>query len=182
MTTQLMERSEHKLYVGINPAPLKKVRGFYFTCVSIFLCYNLFLKMENNRAKSFVTIMIIIATLALFLRFALDGIIKFNISQNESNAQGTLKLISAALENYAKDNHGIYPAGASLLTKSKPPYLDKDYIMQSPAKGYIYACARLESSGYSCNASPVNCKLSGNMAYSITTGSLLVSEECQKRE
>jgi len=126
-------------------------------------------------------IMIVIAFLALVLRFGIDRIIKFNISQNESNAQGTLKLISAALENYALDNQGIYPINLSLLTKSKPPYLDRDYIILSPSKGYNYGCSRLEPSGYSCYASPVRCKLSGTVVYTITTGGLLVSENCETK-
>lgn len=126
--------------------------------------------------------MIIIATLALVLRFTIDRIIKFNIPQNESNAQGTLKLISAALENYAKDNHGSYPTSPSVLIKSKPPYLDKDYITQSPSKGYNLGCSRLEPSGYSCYANPIRCNLTGTMAYTITTGGLFVSEECKAKE
>lgn len=125
--------------------------------------------------------MIVIATLALVLRFAIDRIIKFNISQNESNAQGTLKLISAALENFAKDNQGVYPANLSALTKSKPPYLDRDYITLSPSKGYNYACLRLEPSGYSCSASPVRCKFTGAIVYTTTTGGLLVSENCDTK-
>jgi len=124
--------------------------------------------------------MIIIATLALLLRFAIDRIIKFNISQNESNAQVTLKLISTALENFAKDNHGIYPTTPSLLITSKPAYLDKDYITLSPSKGYNFGCSRLEPSGYSCYASPARCRLTGVMVYTVTTGSLFVSEECEK--
>jgi type II secretory pathway pseudopilin PulG len=136
--------------------------------------------MRNNRAKSFVTIMIIIAFLALLLRFAIDRIIKFNIVQNESNAQSTLKLLSVALENYAKDNQGLYPTNLSVLTKSKPAYLDKDYILQSPSKGYNFGCLRLEPSGYSCSANPVRCKLNGTMVYTVTTGGLFVSEECEK--
>ncbi len=124
--------------------------------------------------------MIIIAILALLLRFAIDRIIKSNITQNESNAQVTLKFISTALENFALDNHGIYPASPSILTKSKPPYLDKDYITLSPSKGYNFGCSRLEPSGYSCYAAPVRCRLTGIILYSVTTGGLLVSEECEK--
>jgi len=65
--------------------------------------------MRNIRGKSFITIMIVIAISALLLRIAIDRLIKINIAQNESNAQGTLKLISAALENYAKDHSGAIP-------------------------------------------------------------------------
>ena len=136
----------------------------------------------DKSAKSFVLIMIVIALTALLLRIAIDRIIKINIAQNESNAQGTLKLISAALENYAKDHSGVYPASFSDLTKTKPAYLDKDYITPSTSKGYNYTCLRIEPSGYSCFASPTRCKLTGKMAYTITTGSLLVSEGCERKE
>lgn len=138
--------------------------------------------MKKNQALSFVAVMVIIAVCALLLRFLITKAIKFNIEQNESDAQSTLKLISTALENYAKDNRGIYPADVSLLTKTSPPYLDKDYIALSPVKGYNYSCLRLEPSGYSCSAVPDACKLTGNRVYNITNGSLLVSEECSKKD
>jgi type II secretory pathway pseudopilin PulG len=137
---------------------------------------------SGKSAKSFVTIMIVIAVLALVLRIIIERVIDFNIAQNESNTQGALKLISAALENYAKNNQGTYPSSISILTRTKPPYLDKDYITQSPAKGYNFSCQRLEASGYSCNASPTRCKLTGKAVYTITTGGVLVSEECEKKE
>ncbi len=138
--------------------------------------------MKNKSAKSFVTIMIVIAVSALFLRIAIEKLIKVSIAQNESNAAATLKLISAALESYAKDNRGIYPENLSLLTKTSPAYLDKDYITKSPLKGYNFSCLRLEPAGYSCLASPARCKLSGRMVYTVTTGSLFISEDCEKKD
>lgn len=138
--------------------------------------------MRDNKARSFVTIMIIIGISSLILRIAIDRLIKINIAQNESNAQGTLKLISASLENYAQDNHGIYPLSLDVLTKPSPPYLDKDYIAHSPLKGYNYVCLRLEPSGYSCSASPVICNITAETVYTISTTGLLVSERCAKKE
>jgi competence protein ComGC len=138
--------------------------------------------MRKTSAKSFVTIMIVVAVLALLLRIVIDSIIKFNITQNESNAQGTLKLISAALENYSKDHNGIYPVSLSALTKSKPAYLDKDYNLEPTSKGYNYGCSRLDASGYSCFASPNICKLTGKVVYTVASGSLLVSQDCEKKE
>ncbi len=126
--------------------------------------------------------MIVIAISSLVLRISLEQLIKFNIAQNESNAQTTLKLISAALENYAKDHLGAYPDKLSLLNQDSPRYLDKDYLTESPAKGYDYSCPRLESSGYSCAANPVKCNLTGKTTYTVTTGGLIVSEECIKKE
>ena len=109
-------------------------------------------------------------------------IINATCAQNESNAQTTLKLISTAFENYAKDNHGAYPANISVLTRSTPPYLDKDYLKQSPIKGYHYNCNRLDAAGYSCHAFPTRCRLTGKLEFSVTTGSLLISEDCGVKE
>jgi len=126
--------------------------------------------------------MIIIAILALLLRVIIERVIKRNIVQNESSASVTLKLISTALEKYSEDQEGAYPADFSLLTKSEPPYLDKDYIQFSPIKGYHYSCPRLEPAGYSCYATPTRCNLTAKLVYSISTGGLLVSEECKRKE
>lgn len=138
--------------------------------------------MAHNRARSFVVIMLIIGAAALLLRLTVEQLIKFNIEQNQSNAQSTLKLISTALENYAKNNHAVFPQDLSILTKPESRYLDRDYIAYSPSKGYNYGCARLEQSGYSCYAAPLKCGLSGKMTYTVSTGGLFVSEKCNKRE
>jgi Tfp pilus assembly protein PilE len=138
--------------------------------------------MTNKRGLSFLAIMIIIAFCALLLRFAIDRIIKFNITQNEATAQATLKLISTALENYARDHLGAFPTNFSVLTQSNPPYIDKNYIAASAVKGYYYSCLRLEPSGYNCTASAAKCGLTGRMSYTISTDGLLLSEECDKKE
>jgi competence protein ComGC len=137
---------------------------------------------KNNSGLSFVAIMIIIAIVSLLLRFAIEKIIKINIPKNESSAQGTLKLISAALENYAKNNNGAYPLKLSALVQANPAYLDKDYTVISAVKGYDYSCSKLDSMGYNCAASPVKCKITGRKNYTISTGGLLVAQECSKAE
>lgn len=138
--------------------------------------------MINKKGKSFVVIMMVIALSALALRMLLGEILSVTSSQNESNALSTLKLISAAFENYAKDHQGVYPDKFFVLTQSKPPYLDKDYIKQSPLKGYSYNCSRLDAAGYSCYALPTRCKLTGRSTFTATTGSLLISEDCDTKE
>lgn len=127
-------------------------------------------------------IMVAIGLLALVLRFAIVGLIRLNIAQNESEALGALKLISAALEKYAEDNDGIYPSNFSLLIQSNPSYLDQDYVSDSPLEGYIYSCPRLEPSGYTCYAAPLRCALTGKLTFSVTTGSPPISQECDKKE
>ena len=127
-------------------------------------------------------IMIVIALSALALRVLAGEAIRVTSAQNELSAQSTLKLISTAFENYAKDNQGAYPAKISVLLKSEPPYLDKDYLSQSPIKGYNYNCSRLDAAGYSCHAIPTRCKLTGKLEFSVTTGSLLITEDCDTQE
>ncbi len=138
--------------------------------------------MKKKQGRSFVTTMIIIAVVALLLRFVVERLIKMNIAQNESSAALTLKLISTALENYARDTKGTYPQNFSVLTQGNPAYLDKDYLALSLYKGYYYSCSRLETSGYSCLATPLRCGFSGDLIYSISTGGVFVSEECKRKE
>ena len=137
--------------------------------------------MPNNKARSFVAIMIVVALIALLLRTAIQKIIIYNIEQNQLLAQVNLKLLSTALENYAKDNKGAYPANIDLLTRDKPPYLEINYLAASSLRGYEYDCQRLDSVGYNCSAAPVNCKLTGKMAYVVTTGGLIIAESCDKK-
>ncbi len=138
--------------------------------------------MADNKAISLVIIMLIIAIVSLVLRFALEQFIKFSINQNETEAAANLKLISAALENYAQDHQGSFPGNLSLLAKVNPSYLNQDYALHPSLKDYVYSCARLEPSSYSCSAVPLRCRLSGEKIYSITTGGVLASEDCSKKE
>lgn len=140
------------------------------------------IKISSNHGRSFIIIMLSVVALAFFLRIGIEQIIKINIAQNESNAAGTLKLISAALENYAKDKDGSFPNKLSLLTQTTPPYLDKDYIEQIPIKGYSYFCSTLTASDYLCSAIPVKCNVTGKITYTITTGGVLISEKCSNKE
>lgn len=136
----------------------------------------------NNRGLSLIVVMISIAVVSLLLRIAIGQIIKINIAQNEADASNTMKLISAALENYAKNHKDAYPSDFSVLVETKPPYLEKDYTNFESVRGYEYSCDRLDSSGYSCSAVPVKCKLSGEKSFTIITGGIVSSEDCRKRE
>jgi len=138
--------------------------------------------MLNQRAKSFVTIMVVIALSALLLRLGLQRIIVYHIQENQLLAQINLKLFSTAMENYAKDNKNVYPVSMDLLTKSDPVYLERDYLTANSIHGYEYDCQRLDAAGYSCTASPVDCKLSGKMLYAVSTGGVIMAENCDKNK
>ncbi|MBN2831439.1 MAG: type II secretion system protein [Candidatus Omnitrophica bacterium] len=138
--------------------------------------------LKNKKGRSFVMIMVVIALAALFLRITAEKILSVTTSQNEAATQATLKSIATALDSYARDNQGVYPKSISSLVQSKPAYLDRDYIKESPVKGYAYNCARLDESGYICYAFPSRCKLTGNLAFTVTTGNILISEDCSLKK
>jgi hypothetical protein len=134
--------------------------------------------MFNNRARSFVTIMVVVALSALLLRLGIHRIIIYRIQQNQLLAQVNLKLFSTAMENYAKDNNNVYPDRVELLIKHSPAYLERDYLSAASVHGYEYDCQRLDATGYNCTASPINCKLTGKMVYVMSTGGLIMTESC----
>jgi hypothetical protein len=137
----------------------------------------------NNKGRSFLTVIIIIAFVALFLRFSSVGLIQWTIDQNEAIAQDSLKLVSTALELYAKDHMGSYPRTLNALIQSKPAYIDREYIAEpSRRKGYVFTCSRLEQSSYSCSAVPGICGLTGKKVFTVTTGGSMIVEECLKDE
>ncbi len=140
------------------------------------------MNLKNIQARSFVTIIVIVAALTLILRIAIEQVMHITIIQNESSAQANLKLISTALENYAKDHQGMFPDNLSVLANAKPSYLDNDYISMSPLKGYNYSCSRLESAGYNCFVTPTQCGITGSKVFYISTGGSIVSEECREKE
>ncbi|MDD5108264.1 MAG: hypothetical protein PHC29_01960 [Candidatus Omnitrophica bacterium] len=137
--------------------------------------------MFNRQARSFVTIMILVALFALLLRMAIHKVIIYNIQQNQLLAQVNLKLLSTALENYAKDNKNQYPENIEAFTKNKPAYLERNYLAVSSVRGYQYDCQRLDPGGYNCSATPLDCKFTGKMVYSISTGGLIIAESCDKK-
>ncbi len=138
--------------------------------------------MFNSRARSFVTMMVAVAVSAFLLRLGLHRIIVYRIQQNQLLAQINLKLFSTAMENYAKDNKNTYPVSVDLLTKNKPVYLERDYLAAASVHGYEYDCQRLDASGYNCTASPVNCKLTGEMVYAVSTGGLIMARGCDENK
>lgn len=136
----------------------------------------------NKKGKSFVTIIVAFALLVLILRLVTEKALILISARNEATAQANLKALAVALDSYANDNQGVYPNSISVLTRSNPLYLDKDYIAESPMKGYTYSCIRLEASGYNCYAFPLRCKLTGNLAFTVTTKGILISEDCTTKE
>lgn len=136
--------------------------------------------LKGNQGRFFVLAVISVALAALILRFVVERVIMTGIDHNEVNAANTLKLIAAALDNYAEDHNGVFPSNFAQLVHADPSYLDSDYPSLSSLEGYVYSCPSIEASGYSCRAVPSKCGLSGRNVYMVTTGGPIASEPCAK--
>ncbi|HOU36835.1 MAG TPA: hypothetical protein PK562_06155, partial [Candidatus Omnitrophota bacterium] len=137
--------------------------------------------MKDNKARSFLTVIIIMAFVALILRFSVEQVMQWAIDQNEAAAQESLKLVSTALELYAKDHMGQYPQNLKSLIQSRPAYINPDYISESSKrKGYVFSCSRLEQASYSCSERPASCGITGKRVFTATTGGSMIIEECAK--
>jgi len=120
-----------------------------------------------------------IALLTLAASFILPHLFEMRLEKNEQVAQMTLKqIISPALENYAKDNNGTYPASESLLVKGNPPYLKRLYNGKV-IQGFVYSLD-LSNVGYNVLTHPYRCgiKGSGRKSYAITTGAVFNETDC----
>lgn len=115
--------------------------------------------------------------IALLAAIAIPNLLRARLNANESQAQATLKTISTAIESYAIVNNGVYPDSLSALVKAKPSYLQEDYTLSARA-GYTY---RFEPSpsGYKVMAKPIDCDITGTKIYTVETGGILSSQDCQ---
>ncbi|MBN1493472.1 MAG: type II secretion system protein [Candidatus Omnitrophica bacterium] len=83
--------------------------------------------MGNNNSKGFtlVEIMIVVAIIGLLVALGIPSLLRARLSANETNAQGSLRTIITALENYRADqNPPTYPTELDDLKEGDPAYLD----------------------------------------------------------
>lgn len=118
---------------------------------------------------------ILIPIIALLAAIAIPNLLRARINASEASAQAALRTISMAAEDYAILK-GEYPGSIYSLIKANPPHLTEDYT-ESIYKGYEFNC-NFSFSGYSCEAFPENCGVTGTKRYTIATGGQFFQEEC----
>ncbi|MCM8762978.1 MAG: hypothetical protein NC829_01170 [Candidatus Omnitrophica bacterium] len=129
----------------------------------------------------FEVMLCVVALLCLFVSFLLPHVFELRLEKNEESAQVTLKkIISPALENYAKDNNGTYPISEDALIQNNPPYLRRSYSGKI-IQGYQYNFD-LSNVGYSVSAEPYKCgpKGTGRKSYIVTTGAVFNETDCNQ--
>jgi type II secretory pathway pseudopilin PulG len=135
---------------------------------------------KRNQGFTLVGVMITLSIVTFLATIAIPQLLRTRMIANESAARATLKTISTALETYAAEGMQGYPTNIAILVTATPPYLNKNYIADSPFLGYNYICESLETHSYICNASPQHCAQTGSKIYTITTGGILIETDCSE--
>jgi prepilin-type N-terminal cleavage/methylation domain-containing protein len=128
-----------------------------------------------KKVFTLVELIIVIVIIGILALIALPKMTQTYRIGNESAAQANLKVMSAAIENYAATT-GNYPTAEANLTGANPPYLSQAHCGLS-MQGYSYTCT-FAANAYTLNANPVGCGTSGSQKFTIVTGGTLNANGC----
>ena len=135
-------------------------------------------KAMSKKGFSLAEVMFASAVVVIVAAIAIPNLLRSRITANETGASATLKTIATALESYAGYSGQGYPVNFADLVGAFPPYINENYVANSPIRGYVYACPTLGVGGYSCTATPDSCGTTGSKVFTITTGGALSDVDC----
>ncbi|MFA5271614.1 MAG: hypothetical protein WC412_04660, partial [Candidatus Omnitrophota bacterium] len=96
---------------------------------------------------------------------------------SELRAKEIIKIITAAIENYAVDNQGFLPENFDDLMGQDPPYLEPESY-EDGVDGYIFSIVTgLDS--YKVTATPVECGKTGSKIFIQERGKELIEQLCE---
>ena len=131
----------------------------------------------NRKAFTLVEILIVVAIIAMLAALAIPNLMLARLNANESVAQGTLKVVSTACENFrVAHSPMVFPDNLQVLITATPPYLDGSIdtgTSGSPKNGYNFTYTRINEQQYVCSATPSIYTITGRRTFSINETGLL---------
>lgn len=124
---------------------------------------------KSQSAFTLVEMMIVVVIIALLAAISIPNMLRSRQQAQEATAQGNLKLIANALENYAAIN-SVYPNNTTVLMGTTPPYLSSDYFTGVHG-GYTFA-HNLTDYTYMISAFPTG-TTPGVASFTVTTGAII---------
>lgn len=112
--------------------------------------------MITRRGFTLVEIMIVVAIVMTLATLAISSVLRARLNANEMAAVASCRAIVTAAQNFYSNSYPhAYPNSLSDLIApvSVPPYIDS--VLGSGTKqGYLFAYNRVDSEGFTLNASP----------------------------
>ncbi|MCM8812986.1 MAG: prepilin-type N-terminal cleavage/methylation domain-containing protein [Candidatus Omnitrophica bacterium] len=124
-----------------------------------------------------VEIMIVVGVIALLAALAIPNLMRSRLNANEAVAQGTLKTVSSACENFrAAQTPPTYPANLAALVNATPSYIP-DAIdtatTGAPKNGYNITYTLISTQRYVCCATPAQVNVTGIRTFAINESGML---------
>ncbi len=132
------------------------------------------LKVKRDQAFTLVEIMIVVGIISLLAAIAIPNLISMKRTANEASVKANIRSLASAAE-VASVSLGRYPVTVAELQgfiSSAPDYCVDLAGGQTALHGYNYSCT-MDLTGYALVASPVTLGSTGNITYTVTTGSIL---------
>jgi len=148
------------------------------------------MRINNRKAFTLVEVMIVVAIIGLLVALGVPSLLRARLSANEAMAQGSIRTIITALENYRADqNPPSYPTELDALKEGDPAYLDPFpaggrkhgyQFYYYPSDPYTYAVAGIEKTiypSYSISSVPLSPGFTGNARLFTNATGVIYADE-----